>query len=304
MAHKKPTITIGIPVYNEQLNIKRLLTSLLAQDSKSFSLKEILIICDGCTDNTLSEIKSVKNRLIKVVVGKERLGQCVRLNQIIKLFNSDYLVLTEGDLLPVGQDLLEQLMTPLIKSKAKIASSLGFYKPSKAIGLYEQTISYGSDIKKTIFNKWNAGKNVYVLGGHSIKAIPKNVAKKFVWPNDVPEDSYFYLKLFQSGYSFIKCSNCQMVGGETKEFSDTKKQSEKFLSGINSLRKYFPKQFIDSQFNISKAVILKTIIFKISENPLMTILFSFEFIFNRLFVSRGNYFNPKYEIYSSSKKIN
>ena len=50
---KKLTVTIGIPAYNEEANVRNLLVSLLAQKETNFKLQEIIVVSDGSTDKTV-----------------------------------------------------------------------------------------------------------------------------------------------------------------------------------------------------------------------------------------------------------
>ena len=96
----KKTVTVGIPAYNEEKNIKFLIESLLKQKLQNAIFKEIIVISDGSTDKTVEKIKTVKSRFIKLIVYKKRLGQNQALNQIAQVANSDILVLTDADVLP------------------------------------------------------------------------------------------------------------------------------------------------------------------------------------------------------------
>ena len=55
-------ISIIVPVYNGGKYISRTIESLLNQDFDNY---EIVIVNDGSTDNTLSEIKNIINKRIK-----------------------------------------------------------------------------------------------------------------------------------------------------------------------------------------------------------------------------------------------
>ena len=54
---KKLRISIGIPAYNEGGNIARLLRSVLGQKKREL-IDEIIVISDGSSDNTVSEVKT------------------------------------------------------------------------------------------------------------------------------------------------------------------------------------------------------------------------------------------------------
>ena len=45
--------SIGVMAYNEERNIGRLLTALLAQQTSKCQIDEILVLASGCTDSTV-----------------------------------------------------------------------------------------------------------------------------------------------------------------------------------------------------------------------------------------------------------
>ena len=57
-------ISIIIPVYNEQGNIEKILEKI---NSKIKIEKEVIVINDGSTDNTLEELKSSNCKIINLV---------------------------------------------------------------------------------------------------------------------------------------------------------------------------------------------------------------------------------------------
>ena len=75
MAIKLTSLSIGIPAYNEEGNITFLVNSILKQKLSGFILKEIIIVCDGCSDKTVSLVKSLKNNKIKLIVNSQRQGK-------------------------------------------------------------------------------------------------------------------------------------------------------------------------------------------------------------------------------------
>ena len=58
---KKPTLSIGIPAFNEEANIYFLLKDLLSQKMDQFNLERIIVNSDGSTDDTIEQVKRIKN---------------------------------------------------------------------------------------------------------------------------------------------------------------------------------------------------------------------------------------------------
>lgn len=93
-------VSIGIPVYNEERNIQRLLNSLAEQEE--IRIEKTIIVNDGSTDNTLKKISEIskvtKRKLnIQLINLKRNEGKSNALNLIFKSANSDYLVLLDSD---------------------------------------------------------------------------------------------------------------------------------------------------------------------------------------------------------------
>jgi poly-beta-1,6-N-acetyl-D-glucosamine synthase len=114
---KKPkplTVSIGIMAYNEDKNIGALIESILRQERKDVTVKEIIIVSSGSTDKTNRIIKSFakKSPKIKIFLQKKRQGKSSAVNIFITHAKSDLIVLVSADLL-LKHDTLEKLVTPL-----------------------------------------------------------------------------------------------------------------------------------------------------------------------------------------------
>ena len=96
---KKRTVTIGIPVYNEEANISSLINSIKKQKLATASVKEIIVYSDASTDRTVEMLKLMKIKSLRVLSGKKRMGKSFAMNQIIKQTTSDILVILDGDIL-------------------------------------------------------------------------------------------------------------------------------------------------------------------------------------------------------------
>ncbi len=106
---KIPTVTIGIPAYNEEANIEHLLRSIISDQSKQIKLIKIIVISDGSTDATVKKARSIKDKRIFVLDRKKRLGLVQSENEILKHTQGDVLVMLDGDVIPVEQDFIDRL---------------------------------------------------------------------------------------------------------------------------------------------------------------------------------------------------
>lgn len=84
-------ISVIIPACNEEKYLKDTINSVKSQNYKNF---EIIVVCDGCTDDT----EKIANKLTnKVIVLKERKGPATAKNEGLKLAKYKKLVFLDAD---------------------------------------------------------------------------------------------------------------------------------------------------------------------------------------------------------------
>lgn len=300
---KKPTISIGIPAYNEEMNINILIDSLLAQKQTNFILKEIIIISDASTDKTNSLINSIKNPLIKLIKNKKRIGQQLSQNIILDIYKGDILVLIEADSLPYNKYSIAYCIQPLINKRNNLGLVRGLTIVAQPKTFFETILFYGSDLKKKIFLRWKSGSNIYLCGGHAIRAFSRVFTSQLRWPKNVPEDAYAYLYLKKIGLGLALVPKSKLLMRNVSNLNDQIKQSRKFIGGKKSLKKHFSITTLNNEYNIPLYLIIKVILKEFIKHPFWLSLYFLEVLFNRLYNLNTKEFNAIYTPYFSSKKI-
>lgn len=135
---KKPSLSVAIPAFNEGKNIEVILTSLIKQKRKSFTLKSILVHSDASTDNTCEQVKKLSKKYPEITLkaGKKRQGKYFRMNQIFHDCRTDFLVVLDADIKLVGRHFLDTLVHSL-QSDPKalmVAAHQVLLQPSTFIG--------------------------------------------------------------------------------------------------------------------------------------------------------------------------
>ena len=96
---KKYSISVLIPAFNEQENIKSTVENVLKSDYKY--LKEVIIINDGSTDNTLEIIEQLEKKYPKVrVLNKKNSGKADSLNRALKIAKGELIAVIDADSYP------------------------------------------------------------------------------------------------------------------------------------------------------------------------------------------------------------
>jgi len=90
---KNTIFSVIVPLYNKEKYIRRTIISILNQTYGNF---EIIVINDGSTDNSLSIVKSIKDKRIKIYSRKHEGVSCTR-NFGIKKAVGEYIAFLDAD---------------------------------------------------------------------------------------------------------------------------------------------------------------------------------------------------------------
>ena len=95
-----PYLSIVIPAYNEEALIEKTLNDVTQYLEKSGSSYEIIVVCDGCKDDTdrLAEYAAKANNKIRVLSRKANMGKGFSVRQGCLEAKGDYIIFTDADL--------------------------------------------------------------------------------------------------------------------------------------------------------------------------------------------------------------
>lgn len=305
MQHSPLTISIGIPAYNEARNIRELLIALLEQKHECFTLEEIIVICDGCDDETATLARSVNHPVIKVIENTKRLGQQIRQNDIVKSYHGDILVLLEADTLPAENDTIEKLVLPFLSKNMSVPVNMvvGSSLSIEPMSFFESVLYFGSKLKQGIFAEWKSGLNIYECNGQSGRVLSRIFTDQLCWPADAPEDAYLYMRLRQCGLVLERVPEASFYSRNATTFSDRKKQVEKYLLGKKALEKYFDESTLAREYDIPKLLVAKHIVLAFLHMPFWTGAYLIELLLNRFYSVRRDHFDALSEPLYSTKQL-
>lgn len=203
---KKCSVTVAIPAFNEELSINNIISDVLMQKQKSFTVEEIIVISDGSTDKTNEKVIALsrKNPVITLLKGKEQKGKYYRLNQIFRRNRSDLLIILDADIRLIGNDFLEKLILVLLKSPNAImaAGHNLLLKPSNFTGkIIHANFKFWDYVCLSLPNK-NSALNF----AGSATAYKGSFARTIVIPEDI-KDPHLYIYLMakkQNGFRFCR----------------------------------------------------------------------------------------------------
>ena len=94
-------VTVGICAYNEGKNIGNLLNNILKEQELSAN-SEVLVVCSGCTDNTVEIVNDFERQdpRVQAYVESERKGKASAINYILSKAKCDLIIFVSADTLP------------------------------------------------------------------------------------------------------------------------------------------------------------------------------------------------------------
>jgi len=297
-------LTVGIPVFNEETNIKKLIRGILAQKTIGFRIKEIIVSSDGSTDNTLRELSSIKDERLTVLSNPSRKGIARGLNQIIQKTNSDILVTLDGDIKITKRNFLSRLVRPILLKEADLTSSaIEEVIPESRIA----RILYTSmRLKTVLFGTFKGGNNIYNCHGLA-RAYSKRFYQNLHFPVSIGNDMYCYLEANIKGYKFVYVRQAKAFYKLPENWHDHKKQSERFFVTEQEMKKIFREQIVENETKIPLWVYIKASVRALRilvTNPVDSLLYLVIQLYLRLIPKKANASRQAWNMAVSSKSPN
>lgn len=198
----KPAISIIIPAYNEEKNIKQCLDSIKNSDY-SKNKTEIIVIDDGSTDKTREIVKKYEDvKLLR----QNHLGKTEALNLGTKKAKHDFVVTIDADTI-VEKEFLREIIKPF--SDETIGAATGNSKVQNRntmLGSF-QNVEYHLNnlIRHSFSNVFNNG--IWFFG--ALACYRKSVLKKigFFKKDSLAEDVDIALEIKKGGYKVFNASS-------------------------------------------------------------------------------------------------
>jgi glycosyltransferase involved in cell wall biosynthesis len=191
---KKTTLTIGIPAFNEELNIETFLRSLFDQTLKNIDLKEVLVYSDASSDKTDTIIQKLSKTfpLITLIQGKSRKGKYFRVNELFKKNTSDVLIILDADIALARKDFLEIMITTLVADKKAVmlAGHVELIRPSGFVPKIIHTSFVLGDFMRLSVPGYDIAENFH----GAATAYKKDFLKNITIPTNL-SDPHLYIYL-------------------------------------------------------------------------------------------------------------
>ena len=299
---KLPTITIGIPAFNEEDNIQKLLTSLLNQDQPNFIIQKIVVASDGSTDATAAYAREKVDPRITVKNYTKRKGQAYRQNQIFFHANTDLAVLLNADVIPVDQLFLYHLISPLINKEADLTSARII--PLRSDSVIGNLCQWSAEWKQRLYHQLDQGDTIFLCNGIA-RAFSKEAYTTIRWPQITSEDAYSYLAVKLLGMKFIYTPKAQVYYQPPDNIADHINQSVRYFDSIDNLSTQLDHKLIKGYYNIPLSKMIKISVQAFLSNPIKSMAYGLVVSYSKIIstITRGRS-RVLWKHVASTKKLN
>ncbi len=230
------TLTVGIPAYNEEANIKSLLEEILVQHTNSFRLEKIIVASDGSTDETVAIVRGFHLEHVVAIDNSERTGLGPRLNQLCRMADTDILILLNADISIEDEYFLERLVAPITQNQADLVSCR--MQPLHPETFVERSLAAGFAVKDAAFEAWHGGNNVYTCHG-AARGLDRRLYQAIHFPTSVAEDAFSYFFATVRGFRYAYVRNTEVFIRLPQTLKDHIRQTTRFQSNPVVLKSFF-----------------------------------------------------------------
>lgn len=273
---KLPTVTIGIPAYNEAATIDSLIKKLLAQ-RQTYRLDEIVIVSDGSNDAT-TEIVTTFSKPVVLVTNRTRRGKPYAVNKIFARAKSDIVVILDADLKIASDKVISTIIKPLVDNpRVQLASALAAHErvhnlPSRIAlasnQIWEKAITYPKQ------------HDLYLCSG-SVRAFGRKLYRKLRFQDYSADDAYAYLACRHAGHEFAYVPGVDILQKLPTTLHDFLSQTTRFIESKNIQHKMFPSNFVEQYYTVTWKDKLRASLWYMSKDPLAEI----SYLVLRIYVS-------------------
>ncbi len=200
---KKPTVTIGIPAFEEENTIGELIRSIFLQEKLNYVLENVVVVSDGGHDGTDRIVQDLqaKYKSLRLIRSNKNLGKATRLNQLFKANKSDVFIILDADITFGNNSVLSSLVANFKSDRVGIVSSNN--QPAKSNTLVGNLVRASEILWYEIRKDVNRGDHIYNNSGCAV-ALSGNLVRKLRLPSDSTSDQHeIYLQTKKLGYDFI-----------------------------------------------------------------------------------------------------
>ncbi len=302
MKEYKRKITVGIPTLNSEENICGLVRAIIGQRGSNFELVEVIVYSDGSTDSTVSNLKAISNKKLKLIVSRKTRGFAHGLQVLIDNFKGDLLVVLNDDLVLSSERSISSLVAAF--GDKNVGLVCGNYVPLEPKTFIEKAVLSSFNAYSKLKMSLRNGNNLYTCDG-KVLAFSKGFAKKLRLEAKQMgnADTIIYLSCLDLGYKYKFVKEKIVFFRLPQTIADLKNQTVRAkISRALAVNRF--GDLAVRELDLPKALLLRELIIEFFKNPVGSLVL---FFVNHVYVNLVNpsdTFFTTWNLARSTKKLN
>ncbi len=270
----KPSVTVVIPAWNEELCIEETIDALKDQN---YPIR-IIVVDDASTDTTA---QLARNKGVKVVSAPKQGSKSKALNYVIDIVETDLFVCVDADTV-LAFDAISQMVDVFKNEKVMVASGMVHSKSSDNFWQSSRSAEYVSmqKIVKSAQHKW---KMVLVASGCFFSIRTDYLKKRGGFPDrTLAEDMDLTWMAVEDGYeiSYVESARCWV--DDPYNYYTYKNQVERWFRGFfqnirvrnfNLFNKRFKLGLVVYGYSILNVISIPMVLYALLTGPLNVVWF-------------------------------
>ena len=264
-----PTVTIAIPAYYAEANIKSLVNELTLQKEDGFKIDQIIVYYDVSGDNTLEKAREVKDIRIRLIDGKIRKGFGNGVKKLIAINRSDFLLLLNDDIKINDKNFVSKLIR-IVRKEENVGMVCGNPQALSPKTFIDKALTYRLKASENLSSLVNNGSNVFSCDG-KIMLLSQQLIESLKLPTDNKllgnVDAYLYFACITSGMKYKFAKDAVVYFRNPTTWNDyakwiSRNNAQKYLLEIT-----FGKELVDKEYAKPKLLLLYTTLTQFVKNP-------------------------------------
>ena len=240
-------VDIGIPAYNEELTIARVIADVLKQRGNEWVLNRIFVYSDGSTDQTNSIVKRISRQRIQLVSNPVRKGIATAINALIRQSSSDILILLDADIVIPSESFIQEFVHTF-KTSPNIGLVGARVEPLPPKTFIESVLNESHRVK-TLFYEAMVPHSIYLCHGRAL-GFRKKLYKKLSYPQIIADDAYAYVRTKEESLEFRYVKKATVQFRNPATITDHIKQSIRFNTGRAQIQTVFSNYDISAFYRL------------------------------------------------------
>jgi glycosyltransferase involved in cell wall biosynthesis len=275
------SVTIGIPAYLAERNIRNLLEALIMQNEDTLKIEEIIIYYDASGDNTLEKAREIKDKKIKVIDGKVRKGFANGVKILLSMNKSDILLLLNDDIEIADRDFIHKIVQPFLMEE-NIGLVCGNPQPLKPKTFIDKALASRLQAQIDLSYHINHGSNIFSCEGKTL-TLSKAFIRKLTLPEDNKElgnvDAYLYFACITSGMKYRFVRDAIVYYRNPTTWNDHAKWISRNRAQKYMMQRKFGKAMADKEYTKPKLLMLCATFPQFIRNPAGCLFIAFTELF-------------------------